>query len=158
MAYERGRLVKEVSDAKQVYLAMQDAQLDAANGAGIPLPADSGAKTSAEYVALLVKGGYLQPSDVHNLADVCVANISKDDRLSANAVIYVSRSCYDALVLGKDDDAKSWFGTKGGVIAHEGGDVEVLNTSLMVKCGLAGFTTIAGLGQLPPRTPALLPP
>jgi hypothetical protein len=89
------RLLRSVANAKQLCIAIQQEEQDRAqSNSGIGLPRESGAQTTGEYLALLVREGYLKPSDLSLADGLVIANASVVD--PPDTVLIVSRSVYDA--------------------------------------------------------------
>ncbi len=87
-------------------------------------------------MALLVKGGYLQPEDLPTFHDLVIANLSQRD--PPETLLLVSRGAYDRLVLNRG--AAKLF-----VLFHKSGESEMASE-------------LPPREKLPPRRPAFLAP
>ncbi len=135
---EKRQLLRDVDAADTLATAIGMAGSDhQGNPAkGIAYPAESGARTTRDYMALLVKGGYLQPEDLPTFHDLVIANLSQRD--PPETLLLVSRGAYDRLVLNRG--AAKLF-----VLFHKSGESEMASE-------------LPPREKLPPRRPAFLAP
>ena len=137
MSFERNRLIRIVSAGKQVFIAMQEAELDRKqNGSGVGYPAESGAHSTKSYLELLVQHGYLTREDLALFGGLVITNVSEDD--PPNTIIMISRPYYEYLTQGARFP-------KGYVVIRNGGDAQ------------SGVKPIS-LSDFPRRTPSVLQP
>lgn len=159
----RRALKREISQAQQIYKAVQTLSLDDANtGSGKGgLPADAGVKSTREYIAYLVQRNAIKESDltlfckpgrsVHSLKELqdddsayCFANVAAGD--PAGTVFIVSRN-----VVEDPSSKKEWNFSKDKppqkpfVVLHLGGDG-------------ATYSKMPSDLKLPPREPHFLAP
>lgn len=129
-AKERAKMTQELSNMRQIHLAMQQAQLDGKT-TGNPktgFPADMKFTSAAQVKKMLIENNYLTADDLNRLQfdKISIGNVSSDDPA-------------DTILL----QAKSKNG-RAAIVFQKGG---------------AGMITRAGqqpYGRPPPRTPAFL--
>ena len=105
---------------------------------GAPWPAQSGARSTSEYLDLLVKGGYLHAGDGAFFKEWVIANIGPDD--GPETLFFATKSYYSYAALGKKEATGFAFFLR--------------NRSHFSSLSAPAPTALL----LPPRTPALLPP
>lgn len=85
-----------VTNAQALFAVIQQEETDRREGGSGPgLPRESGVRTTREYLALLVKEGYLRESDLKLFDGLVLTNASVVD--PPNTVLIVSRSVYEAV-------------------------------------------------------------
>jgi hypothetical protein len=111
-----------------------------ASSEGMPpgYPAESGAKSTHEYFALLVKTRYVAPIDLKNLGagNMVLANVSADD--PPETVLLVSRNYYDYMMNGGEKPRRYFIVQK--------------------RREAVGKAKPFTQEDLPPRSPQFLPP
>jgi hypothetical protein len=82
-ALDRGKATQMLSNMRQIYLAVQTAQLDGdtTGNPNLGFPAKAKIKSKAELKEILVSEGYITAADLEKLKfnDMSVANVSDDD-------------------------------------------------------------------------------
>ena len=135
---EKRQLLHDVDAADTlstaIGMAAADHQRDPAKG--IAWPAESGVRTTGDYITLLARGGYLQPEDLPTVRDLVIANLSQRD--PPETLLLVSRGAYEKLVLNRGS-ARLY------VLFHKSGESEMASE-------------LPPREKLPPRRPAFLPP
>ena len=135
---EKKQLMRDVDAADAlstaIGMAVADHRKDATKGAAYP--AESGARTTADYLALLLRGGYIEAADVATFRDLVIANISQKD--SSDTLLLVSRGAYDQLVANRGS-------ARLFVLFHKSGESEMASE-------------LPPKEKLPPRQPAFLAP
>ncbi|SDT95366.1 hypothetical protein SAMN05444156_1029 [Verrucomicrobium sp. GAS474] len=134
---ERARMAITVSTAKTLYTAIATAGTDRTPG-GIGYPAESGAKTTHDYLTALQDKGYINIKDYPLLFGLVLANTSEAD--PRDTVLFVSRAGYVRYVLGKQKKLSPTY-----FVYHLDGTVET-------------FPIDVPLTHLPTRTPTFLEP
>jgi hypothetical protein len=133
----RRELLVQVSEARQLFIAIQSAALDRkATGAGGTYPVESGVRSTAAYLGLLQKENYWQGKDRVILGNFVIANVSEND--PPDTVFILSRNAYQALRAGQ--------APRNFIVFLKNGE------GASFKAGVNGFF------KLPPRQPAFLEP
>ncbi|MDE1170289.1 MAG: type II secretion system protein [Verrucomicrobium sp.] len=156
--------VQIVSNARQVYIAMQAASSDAAQSGlgGIGFPADAGPQTTptAYFQNVLIANDYLKAGDLRVLSAPGYPAVVGTNTLTAanNAFNLGNTGSIDAgtavLIYTKNwswgqdpKETKQPFGNKGAVILHKGGDGAFWKANVAKK-------TDGTIGTQPAGTPA----
>lgn len=137
---DKRRLLSDVAAADALYEAMGTALHDHGKQAalGVPWPAESGLKTTRQYLDRLAALHYLTNAERDACGDLVIANVGPKD--ASDTLLLASRNVYDRLVRREAaaKDARYVLYRKSGE-----GDIAL---------------DIPRRENLPPRTPAFLAP